>query len=78
MLRPHLALLSSIISSIALYVFQVFVAPILGLYSLGIPFIAITLGSIGFHVKKGIMAPWCFIFLSAMLYILFSAEHGFG
>lgn len=72
MLRPRSALTTAVVSALAQYAFQISTAPIFGLYSLAIPIIAMTLGSIAFHSRKGIIAPWSFVFANAIFYVLYS------
>lgn len=72
MLKPQFAIVAAVISALAQYAFQISSAPIFGLYSLVIPIIAISLGSIAFHARNGALAAWGFVLANAIFYLLYA------
>jgi hypothetical protein len=62
-LKPKEALVCSVVGSLGIYALQVGIAPVLGPFSLIVPFSGIFLGSLGFHYKFGGVIPWAYILL---------------
>ena len=72
LLRPLLAGVTILVGSVGMALLQTSIYTAFGPIGLVIPIIATILGSIAFHYRIGPVAPWGYVLLGAVYYLLFS------
>jgi len=72
LLRPILATAAVLVGSLGSAFIQTGFYHTFGLAGLLIPLLAVALGSIAFHYEWGAIAPWAYVLVGAIYYILFS------
>jgi hypothetical protein len=72
LLRPRPAVLAAIVGSLGMAAFHTGTFPAFGFFALAVPIVAITMGSIGFHIRYGSILEWGYVLFGAVFYVAYS------